>query len=148
MDDFTEQQVNDFKEAFRLFDRDGDGVIHCSEIGTVLRAIGQNPSETDLTEIVRDAENASKVNIDFPEFISLVSKQLKSALNEEDVKEAFKAFDKQGTGQISAGALKHYLTSIGEPLTAEQATQLLEDLQIEGTDTINYNQLVSALLAK
>jgi len=39
VDDLTEQQVSEFREAFKLFDRDGDGQIPVSEVGTVLRAI-------------------------------------------------------------------------------------------------------------
>lgn len=73
---------------------------------------------------------------------------MKSALSEEDVKEAFKVFDKQGTGMISAETLKHYLTSIGEVMTPEQADQLLEELQVDSNGMVNYNKLVGTLLAK
>jgi hypothetical protein len=38
--DFTEQQVEEYKEAFSLFDKDGDGTITAIEIGTVLRSLG------------------------------------------------------------------------------------------------------------
>lgn len=40
MYDITEEQRAEFKEAFSLFDRDGDGTITTKELGTVMRALG------------------------------------------------------------------------------------------------------------
>ena len=39
------QQISELKEAFQLFDRDGDGTISTDELGIVLRSIGQNPTD-------------------------------------------------------------------------------------------------------
>merc|ERR1712058_140849 len=45
---FTEDQVEDFKEVFQLFDTKGDGLIQVTQVGDVLRALGQNPTEGDV----------------------------------------------------------------------------------------------------
>lgn len=47
-DFLTEEQVSEFKEAFSLFDSDGDGIISARELGTVMRSLGQNLSDTEL----------------------------------------------------------------------------------------------------
>ena len=44
----TEEQIGDFQDAFFKFDTDHDGVINSKELGAVLRAIGQNPTEAEL----------------------------------------------------------------------------------------------------
>lgn len=47
-DQLSEEQIAEFKEAFSLFDKDGDGTITTKELGTVMRSLGQNPTEAEL----------------------------------------------------------------------------------------------------
>ena len=47
-DNMNEDETAEFKEAFALFDKDGDGVITPLELGVALRAMGQEPSDEDL----------------------------------------------------------------------------------------------------
>ena len=46
----------EFKEAFSLFDKDGDGTISNKELGTVMRSLGQNPSEAELTDMINEVD--------------------------------------------------------------------------------------------
>ena len=48
---------SEFKEAFSLFDKDGDGTVTTKELGTVMRSLGQNPTEAELQ--VRKSEDGS-----------------------------------------------------------------------------------------
>ena len=51
-DQLTEEQIAEFKEAFSLFDKDGDGTITTKELGTVMRSLGQNPTEAEVQDMV------------------------------------------------------------------------------------------------
>ena len=44
----TEKEIGDFQDAFCSFDTDHDGIINSRELGSVLRQIGQNPTEAEL----------------------------------------------------------------------------------------------------
>ena len=44
----------EIKECFTLYDRDGDGKIACQELGTVIRSLGQNPTEAEVDDIIRN----------------------------------------------------------------------------------------------
>ena len=50
----TEEQIAEFKEAFSLFDKDGDGTITTKELGTVMRSLGQNPTEAELQDMINE----------------------------------------------------------------------------------------------
>ncbi len=45
---FNEDQINEFHEAFLLYDNRGDGKIPVNLIGDVMRALGQNPTESEV----------------------------------------------------------------------------------------------------
>ena len=51
---FTEDQLAEFQEAFLLYDNRGDGKISVSLIGDVTRALGQNPTESGEEFLTQD----------------------------------------------------------------------------------------------
>src|SRR5690606_30070002 len=72
-------------------------------------------------EIVK--EIGGNGTIEFPEFLSMMQRRMKNTDNEEQIREAFKVFDKNGSGYIEISELKHVLTTIGEKLTPEEVTK-------------------------
>ena len=54
---------SEFKEAFSLFDKDGDGTITTKEIGTVMRSLGQNPTEAELQDMINEVDTDGKWDI-------------------------------------------------------------------------------------
>ena len=54
--DLSEEQIAEFKEAFSLFDKDGDGTITTVELGTVMRSLGQNPTKEELMDMLMEVD--------------------------------------------------------------------------------------------
>ena len=48
--------TTDFKEAFAMFDKDGDGEISIKELTTVMRSLGLNPTESEIVEIMANLD--------------------------------------------------------------------------------------------
>lgn len=55
--------TTEFKEAFSLFDKDGDGTITTKELGTVMRSLGQNPTEAELQDMINEVDADGKKNV-------------------------------------------------------------------------------------
>ena len=106
----TDQQVEDFKLAFSLFDKDGDGSCDTTELETVMRALGQNLTDTELQDMIREVDEDESGSIDFEEFLQLMAKKLHDSDSEVEIKEAFKVFDKDATGYVPVSEIRRILS--------------------------------------
>ncbi|KAF3642078.1 Calmodulin [Capsicum annuum] len=146
-DQLTDDQISEFKEAFSLFDKDGDGCITTKELGTVMRSLGQNPTEAELQDMINEVDADGNGTIDFPEFLNLMAKKMKDTDSEEELKEAFRVFDKDQNGFISAAELRHVMTNLGEKLTDEEVDEMIREADVDGDGQINYEEFVKVMMA-
>ena len=50
----------EYREAFSLFDLEETGEVSTSELGTMLRAVGQNPSQVMVEQMVKEVDPQGK----------------------------------------------------------------------------------------
>lgn len=86
--------------------------------------------------------------IDFPEFLTMMARKMKDTDSEEEILEAFKVFDKDGNGFISAAELRHIMTNLGEKLTDEEVDEMIREADIDGDGQINYEEFVKMMMSK
>ncbi|KAI9071335.1 hypothetical protein K1719_046714 [Acacia pycnantha] len=144
----TDDQISEFKEAFSLFDKDGDGYITTQELGIVMRSLGQNPTEAELQDIINEVDADGNGAIDFPEFLNLMARKMKDTDSEEELKESFRVFDKDQNGFISPADLRHTMTKLGEKLTDEEVEEMIREADVDGDGQINYDEFVKVMMAK
>uniref|UniRef100_A0A4W3GX74 Calmodulin 2b, (phosphorylase kinase, delta) n=1 Tax=Callorhinchus milii TaxID=7868 RepID=A0A4W3GX74_CALMI len=137
--------ITEFKEAFSLFDKDGDGTITTKELGTVMRSLGQNPTEAELQDMINEVDADGNGTIDFPEFLTMMARKMKDTDSEEEIREAFRVFDKDGNGYISAAELRHVMTNLGEKLTDEEVDEMIREADIDGDGQVNYEDKLSLI---
>merc|ERR1711988_1174382 len=70
--------------------------------------------------------------IDFPEFLSLQARKMKDTDTEEELIEAFKIFDRDGSGFISVAELRHVMTNLGEKITDEEVDEMIREADVDG----------------
>ena len=76
-DSLTEEQIAEFKEAFSLFDHDENGSISAVELGEVLKALGQNPTKNELTDMINEVDVDGNGTVEFAEFVILMTNKVK-----------------------------------------------------------------------
>lgn len=63
---------------------------------------------------------------------------MKETDKEEELKEAFRVFDRNGDGFISAPELRLVMTNLGEKLTDEEVEDMIKEADLDGDGLVNY----------
>uniref|UniRef100_A0A2K6CKY9 EF-hand domain-containing protein n=1 Tax=Macaca nemestrina TaxID=9545 RepID=A0A2K6CKY9_MACNE len=129
MCDFTEDQTTEFKETFQLFDRTGEGKILYSQCGEVMRALGQNPTNTKVLKVLGNPKS-DEMNVkvlDFEHFLPMLQTVAKNKDQGtyEDYVEGLWVSDKEGNGTIMGAEIRHVLVTLGEKMTEEEVEMLV-----------------------
>ena len=85
-------------------------------------------------------------SIDFPEFLSLIAKIQKDALDDrEEIKEAITVFDKEQKGFLTKNQVEIIIKHIGEPLSEAEVLQVLDSIQYDSRGVIEVDKLVDVI---
>jgi calmodulin len=113
-----------------------------------MRSLGQNPTEAELKDMIHEVDADGDGTIDFAEFLDLMARKMKDADSDEELKEAFKVFDKDQNGFISAAELRHVMINLGEKLTDEEVNEMIREADVDGDGQVNYEEFVKMMMAK
>merc|ERR1711971_854427 len=128
-----------YQDAF-LREARGDGSVDSSQVSSIMKAIGQNPSEAEIQDMVNQVDKDGTGMIDFPEFLSMMSLKQESENAEDEIREAFQVFDGDGNGFINRQELACVMGNLGETLTQEEIQGMIDQADIDEDGCINYEE--------
>merc|ERR1711915_1098708 len=137
----------EFKEAFDEFDTDGSGTISPEELLGVMRAMGQNPTEDELLNLVLEVDIDVNGTIEFGEFLNMMKQKAGEVDEEADLREAFKIFDRDKDGYISMKELKKVANMLGTMLTKEELEEFMAEADADGNGKLDYDEFVKMMLS-
>merc|ERR1712212_661771 len=142
----TDDELDTIKECFDIFDKIGDGKVESFQIIDVLRACGLNPLTADVKKMIETSDIKGRVDLDT---LCGIYEQVKGAPGQatfEDMKEAFKTYDRDNSGTLSAAQLRQVLVLIGDSLKEDEADVIVGKFEESG-GAINYESMIKALIA-
>jgi len=140
----SQDQVRSFTECFNLYDLDHDGLIDCSELGEVVRAPDMMPTNQRVSELIKEVVRSSTFNKDklCDVMAVLIAER---GFTEEDIREAFKVFDREGNSFVSAAEIRHVMTNLGEKLTDAEIDEMFQAVDIEPDGQIDFEEFVKVM---
>ncbi|KAK6947392.1 EF-hand domain [Dillenia turbinata] len=143
-----DEQLAELREIFRSFDRNNDGSLTQLELGSLLRSLGLKPSPDQLEALIQKADTNSNGLVEFSEFVALVAPELianRCPYSEEQLRQLFRMFDRDGNGYITAAELAHSMAKIGHALTAEELTGMIKEADTDGDGRISFDEFANAI---
>ncbi|CAL4091671.1 unnamed protein product [Meganyctiphanes norvegica] len=148
MADLDEMQIGALRKAFESFDTDGKGAINLETIGNILRMMGVKFSHSNLQEIFDEVDDDGSGELEFEEFTELAAKFLIEEDEEElknELREAFRIYDKQGEGFITTEVLKEILREIDNKLTEADLDGIIEEVDDDGSGTLDFDEFMGMM---
>jgi len=132
----NDNQVEKLWETFKKFDEDGNGSISTEELGSVMRSLGQSPSDTELRDLIKEVDIDLSGNIDFEEFKALIVS--KEGDHKSRLRLAFSVFDENENGQITTEEMQPVMSQFG--LTDEELDEMIKEIDEDGDGSINFEE--------
>jgi Ca2+-binding EF-hand superfamily protein len=139
-----DNSLNQIRETFALFDQNNDGYITKQEFTTLLRALGKNVTDLEITNIIQQADIQNDT-IDFDKFIILIN-QITPKDTQQDLINAYELFDPENNGFIKVPEFKHIMTNLGEKLNELEINNIIQELDTNNEGKIYKNVFMETLL--
>jgi centrin-1 len=133
----TEEQKQEIREAFDLFDTDGSGTIDAKELKVAMRALGFEPKKEEIKKMIADIDKDGSGTIDFEEFLQMMTAKMGERDSREEIMKAFRLFDDDETGKISFKNLKRVAKELGENMTDEELQEMIDEADRDGDGEVN-----------
>ncbi|NXD85826.1 CETN2 protein, partial [Halcyon senegalensis] len=140
--ELTEEQQQEIREAFDLFDADGTGSIDVKELKVAMRALGFEPKKEEIKKMVLDIDKEGTGKISFDDFLAVMTQKMAEKDSKEEILKAFKLFDDDETGKISFKNLKRVAKELGENLTDLELQEMIDIADRDGDGEVNEQEFL------
>ena len=140
--ELTEEQKQEIKEAFDLFDTDGSGTIDAKELKVAMRALGFEPKKEEIRKMIADVDKDGSGVIDFPDFLDMMTAKMAERDPREEMLKAFRLFDDDETGKISFKNLKRVAKELGENMNDEEIQEMIDEADRDGDGEISEEEFM------
>ncbi len=138
--ELTEEQRQEIKEAFDLFDTDGSGNIDAKELKVAMRALGFEPKKDEIKKMISEMDADQNGVIDYNDFLELMTIKMAERDPMEEMMKAFRLFDEDDTGKISFKNLKRVAKELGENMADEEIQEMIDEADRDGDGEISEDE--------
>ncbi|KAL3267700.1 hypothetical protein HHI36_006832 [Cryptolaemus montrouzieri] len=144
----SKEQIALLKNAFDTFDVEKKGSIGTVMIGTILGMLGVHTTDEMLNEIIAEVDADGSGELEFEEFVTLASRFMveeDAEAMQQELKEAFRLYDKEGNGYITTSTLKEILKELDDKLTGDELDMIITEIDTDGSGTVDFDEFMEVM---
>ncbi|XP_063625915.1 troponin C [Cydia splendana] len=148
MDTDDDQKMAMLRKAFQMFDTTKSGYIDCLKISTILNTMGQLFDDSELQALIgeNDPENSGKINFDgFCNIASHFLEEEDAEAMQQELKEAFRLYDREGNGYITTSTLKEILAALDDKLSNSDLDGIIAEIDTDGSGTVDFDEFMEMM---
>eukprot|EP00300_Choanocystis_sp_HF-7_P041435 c8163_g1_i1.p1 GENE.c8163_g1_i1~~c8163_g1_i1.p1 ORF type:complete len:197 (-),score=32.07 c8163_g1_i1:74-589(-) len=144
----TEDEIEEIKEAFDLFDTDGSGTIDPKELTAAMKSLGFEAKNQTIYQMISDLDKDGSGAIDFEEFLDMMTARMSDKDTREDIMKVFRLFDDDKTGTISLKNLRRVAKELGENMSEDELREMIERADSDGDGEISPEDFYNIMTKK
>ena len=134
----SNEEVDEIKQAFDLFDTNGTGKIDPKELKAAMQSLGfasKNPTIYQLIADLDTPESEKNGGISFEDFVDAINDKLGDKESKEGIRRIFDLFiDDPNADTITLSSLKKISKELGENMSDEELKDMLERASKNGVE--------------
>ncbi|KAK0588290.1 hypothetical protein LWI29_037240 [Acer saccharum] len=141
------EQLKQLEEIFARFDMDSDGSLTILELAALLRSLGLKPSGDQIHILLANMDSNGNGSVEFDELVKAMLPDINETtlINQEQLLDVFRAFDRDGNGFITAAELAGSMAKMGQPLTYRELTEMIKEADTDGDGVISFDEFAAAM---
>ncbi|PWN23072.1 putative CDC31-spindle pole body component, centrin [Microstroma glucosiphilum] len=144
--DLSDEQRQEIKEAFELFDTDKDGAVDYHELKVAMRALGFDLKKAEVLKLLREYDRRGEGLMEWEDFSKIMGDRIAARDPLEEIRRAFALFDDDNTGKISVKNLRRVAKELGEQLDEDELQAMIDEFDLDQDGEINEQEFIQIMM--
>ena len=141
-------EVEEIKEAFDIFDVDQSGAISVSELTNAMRSLGFDSKNPAIFKMISDMDEDGSGEIEFDEFLDMMTARISDTNTKEDLERVFKLFDEDRNGEITVENLRRVAKELGEDIPDDELNEIIMRADLDGDGKLTFDDFFAVITKK
>ena len=143
--ELSDEQRQEIKEAFDLFDTEGRNEIELKELKVAMRALGFEPKKEEVNRLIKEIDREGKGVIRFEDFNDIMSQKVAERDPVEEMKKAFMLLCEDNQERITLKSLKKTADELGETMTKEELEEMIREADYDCDGEIGEDDFIKIM---